>query len=207
MKFDIHVHSMYSHDSIEKPTNIIKKAKRIGLDGIVITEHNSFEVSAPWEEYKDTNLVILRGAEYKTREGHVLIYGINSDQHIPEKGKELSELIEISNKEGWALVAPHPFKSYGSGDDNLKETLQTHYSAFSAVEVNSRCSEEDNIKAIKFAREMGLPLVGGSDAHFASRVGRTHTEFSVEIKTIQDLVQAIKESYCTYHAIEQSPQN
>jgi predicted metal-dependent phosphoesterase TrpH len=74
MKFDIHVHSMYSHDSIEKPIKIINKAKKIGLDGIVITEHNSFEASAPWEQYKDTGLVVLRGTEYKTREGHVLVY-------------------------------------------------------------------------------------------------------------------------------------
>ena len=85
MRLDLHVHSTYSHDSRARPEEIIRKAAKVGLDGVVITEHHSHEASEPWDDVDAGDLLVLRGAEYKTREGHLLIYGITSDRHIADK--------------------------------------------------------------------------------------------------------------------------
>lgn len=201
MKFDLHIHSMYSHDSDAKPVSILKKAKKNSLDGIVITEHNSYEVSAPWDDIFDPFLIILRGVEYKTREGHLLIYGIKSDRYIEEKGKPLKEIAEIAAGEGWALVAAHPFKEEDEqeAEDAMGQNVFKYADLLDALEVNSRCSQQQNEKAIQAAGELGKNVAGGSDAHFASRVGRVYTEFSGEVRTMDDLVYQLKNRQYTYN--------
>lgn len=194
MKFDLHIHSMFSFDSQEKPDTIIKKACKLGLDGIVITEHNSFEVSAPWDDYRRDNLVILRAAEYKTREGHVLIYGITSDKYIRREKMPLAELTGIAGGEGWVLVAPHPFQQY----DHCLGELVCSCPELAALEINSRCTLEENERTYLQARDLNLKLTGGSDAHFAARTGRVYTEFDDEIQTMEDLVESLKAGNYTY---------
>jgi len=167
MKIDLHVHSKYSHDCLTEPIDIIKKAKKQGLNGFVITEHNSYEVSSPWDNLKrDDGLIILRGVEYKTKEGHVLIYGIDSDQYIPDKRIPISNIIKLAKEHDWALVAPHPFNRLGDGEDSLGDVLYDVYDYFDAIEINSKCDDDENDRATSFANEFNIPLVGGSDAHF-----------------------------------------
>jgi len=189
VKFDIHVHSMYSHDSISQPKEIIAKAKRLGLDGVIITEHNSYDASEPWEKIGDSDLLILRGVEYKTREGHVLIYGIKSDEYIPTKKIPLSVIAGIAEQKDWALVAAHPFKGY---DDSIGDMLHEYHQHFAALEYNSKCDVEQNGRMLEFAREHNIPVVGGSDAHYASRVGRAYTTIAGEVSNMKDFVRLLK---------------
>lgn len=41
MRFDLHIHSGYSFDSLLDPKRIIKKAIKKNLNGIAITDHNT----------------------------------------------------------------------------------------------------------------------------------------------------------------------
>jgi len=41
MKYDLHIHSKYSHDSLLSPDNILKVARKRGLGGIAVTDHNT----------------------------------------------------------------------------------------------------------------------------------------------------------------------
>ena len=43
MLVDMHIHSNYSFDSKIKLSDLLKHLKEIGLDGIVITDHDSIE--------------------------------------------------------------------------------------------------------------------------------------------------------------------
>ena len=122
----------------------------------MITEHHSLEASEPWQDVDAGDLLVLRGVEYKTREGHLLIYGLTSDRHIAEKYKPLTEMARIAAGEGWALVAPHPFK--GSEDDLGTAVMDTP--GLHALELNSRCTDHQNQLAVDTAREFGLPLTG-----------------------------------------------
>lgn len=201
MKLDLHVHSMFSHDCDQAPDVIIRKARRRGLDGLVVTEHNSFEASAPWDEHRDCGLLVLRGVEYSSASGHVLIYGIDSDRHLPEKRRPLREVGEIAEAEGWVLVAAHPFKS---GDDSLGASL-LDVDAIRIVEINPRCSEAENDAALALAGAHGFNTVGGSDAHFASRVGRVYTEFAAELHSMGELTEQLRSGVYRYRGSQPEP--
>ena len=192
MKLDLHVHSMFSYDSGSSPRMILDKLRRLGLDGAVITEHNSYAASAEWDKEKAGDRVILRGAEYNTREGHLLIYGIDSDEYIAVTHKPLVEMIRIAEGEGWVLAAAHPFK--GAATDLGSAVYEIP--GLHAIELNSYCSDEENQEAIEAAQELGLTLIGGSDAHVDSRVGRFHTIFDKAIGNIEQLKAEIQNGRC-----------
>ena len=141
--WDLHVHSMFSPDCMQEPAGILKKAARLRLDGIVITEHDSFEASAPWDELETGDVLVLRAVEYRTAEGHLLIYGPDTDRHFQRERIPLAEMIHIATGEGWALVAPHPFK--GASRDlgpAIYDTPGIH-----AVELNSRAMKNPEYRA------------------------------------------------------------
>ena len=49
MKFDLHVHSKYSSDGVLDPENIVRIARKRGLAGIAVTDHNTIRggIEAP----------------------------------------------------------------------------------------------------------------------------------------------------------------
>src|SRR5258707_5682699 len=78
-KFDHHLHtSRHSPDSIINPLVLIERARAVGLDGVVITEHDY-----QWQpdELADLSaradgLKVFSRAELSAREGHFLVYGL-----------------------------------------------------------------------------------------------------------------------------------
>ena len=52
-KFDMHVHSKFSFDNDADPEEMILAAVERGLDGIVFTEHDTYEGSEPVELLKE----------------------------------------------------------------------------------------------------------------------------------------------------------
>src|SRR5262245_54854573 len=97
MRIDHHLHTArHSHDSSIDPDELIGQAQRIGLGGVVITEHDY-----QWEpdELADlaaqaTPLLVVSGVEISALEGHFLVYGLPSlDDVFP--GIALAELLPI----------------------------------------------------------------------------------------------------------------
>ncbi|MDK2892816.1 PHP domain-containing protein [Methanohalophilus sp.] len=86
------------------------------------------------------------------------------------------------------MIIPHPFKrtSHGIG---YVEGLD-----IDAVEVfNSRClTSYANKRAKMVADRLGIPQVGGSDAHEPGMVGRSYTEIDASEKTVEAVLSAIK---------------
>src|SRR5436190_23938539 len=81
MKFDLHMHTRrYSPDSEIDPFELVKRAKEIGLDGIVITEHDRLWPEAELEELRRAapGLVVLGGVEVSGRNGDMLCYGVTN---------------------------------------------------------------------------------------------------------------------------------
>ena len=78
MIIDIHTHTYpTSDDSTLTPEELIAKAKRIGLDGVCITDHDRFwdpkDIHALSREH---DYLVLPGCEVTTEEGHLLVYGL-----------------------------------------------------------------------------------------------------------------------------------
>ena len=78
MLIDIHTHTYpMSDDSLLTPEKLISEAKRIGLDGVCITDHDRFWDPADIIKLgKDNDFLTIPGCEVTTEEGHVLVYGL-----------------------------------------------------------------------------------------------------------------------------------
>ncbi|MCW4020866.1 MAG: PHP domain-containing protein, partial [Candidatus Bathyarchaeota archaeon] len=74
-KIDLHVHTCYSGDCTTTLEEVISYARKRGLDGVAITDHDTISGAMRLLERKDTDLLIIPGIEVSTDQGHVL--GIN----------------------------------------------------------------------------------------------------------------------------------
>ena len=174
-KVDLHVHSKYSGDNDADPEETVLRAIEYGLDGIVFTEHYSYEASEPVEVLKEkyaNKILILRGVEFSTNEGHCLIYGVNTDRlsmkHAPAK-----DVVRIVSEAGGAVVPSHPYRSVNSLGDLLWSVGE-----ICALEGYNGCNMHSyNIKAVEAAELLRLPYTGGSDAHAPREVGSCYTAF------------------------------
>ena len=96
-----HIHTDASHDGLTQPSHLRKIAQEIGLQFLVVTDHN---VSANIEGH--SNLTILNYPELSTPFGHVVGFGLESSLS-PELRKEPWVLDEIKSRGGKAILA-HP---------------------------------------------------------------------------------------------------
>ena len=83
MKIDPHIHSVYSGDSDSKPKDILKQAKKVGLDAIAISDHNTIKGSKiAIEESKNMDILVVPSIEISSYSGHIL--GIGVTEEIPK---------------------------------------------------------------------------------------------------------------------------
>ena len=112
MKIDHHIHtSRHSPDSSIDPFRLVERASSIGLDAVVITEHDYQWQPDELAELaaRAGSLRVLSGAEISAREGHFLVYGLPSLEDVPP-GIQVKDLIEVVRRHGAAIVAAHPFR-------------------------------------------------------------------------------------------------
>ncbi|MCG2717557.1 MAG: PHP domain-containing protein, partial [Nanoarchaeota archaeon] len=143
MKIDMHVHSMYSHDSRMKPEEAINRGIELGLDGICFTEHHSYLNSGLIEGIDSKNIKVFRGAEIATDIGHILVYGVEDDswnfwEGIEGSFMEAQKVIDAVNGIGGVCILAHPFRK----DPNVDSISKLN--GLVALEVfNGKNSEEE----------------------------------------------------------------
>jgi len=92
VKVDMHVHSEASYDGKEPVDLILEHAEDIGLDAVVITDHDEIETSLEAAELADDyGLIGIPGVEVSTKAGHLLAIGV---EEKPEKKKPIRETIK-----------------------------------------------------------------------------------------------------------------
>ncbi len=163
MRVDMHMHSIYSADGEVPVKDILKRAKKIGLGAIAITDHN--EIKGALEARKLGIIPVIRGIEISSTSGHILAYGV--DCKIP-RDLSIEETIEKVHDCGGIAVAAHPYRYWsGIGEKNARSYK------FDAIEAfNGRCKESSNIKARRLVEEINKPFTAGSDAHFIEEIGK-----------------------------------
>lgn len=203
MTIDLHIHTFpASPCSSASVDQLIKEAKRIGLDGICLTDHNYLWDPAHVEDLrKKHGFLILRGNEITTDQGDMIVFGLEMDIHGIVKLEELRK--EALNAGGFIIVA-HPFRgflTFGIGQLGLtpeKAMERPLFKLVDAVEVlNGKVTEKENSFASKIATGLNLPATGGSDAHEISEVGLYATQFPVVIKDEKGLIEALKKGTYT----------
>jgi predicted metal-dependent phosphoesterase TrpH len=191
MKFDHHLHTArHSPDSEIDPLKMVAHARAIGLDGLVITEHDYQWKAGELAELAQiaAPLLVFSGVEVSAREGHFLVYGLPSLDEV-SPGISVGELLKVVRKHDAAIVAAHPFR----WDQPFDAIVAQHGPVFDAVELVSNNVTPDTrakTEALLSAHPMGT--TGSSDAHELDKLGCYFTEFAATIETMADFVKALR---------------
>ncbi len=166
---EFHCHTHASKDSLTRPVDLIRAARRKGIDRVVITDHNSI-AGAREAQAIDPELVIV-GEEVMTTKGEILAAFVQEE--IPASLSP-QETIARLKEQGAFISVSHPFDELRAGgwkEPDLLEILPL----VDAIEVyNSRCMlPRFNRQAEAFSRRHNLAVTVGSDAHAAFEVGRS----------------------------------
>jgi predicted metal-dependent phosphoesterase TrpH len=195
---DLHVHTApASPCSVARVDDVILEAKRIGLDGICLTDHNYVWGKTVVDQLaRHHDFLILRGNEITTDQGDMLVFGLGKEVQGIIK---LDELRSLVSEAGGFIIAAHPFRGFllfGSGQLGLTPEKAMERPLFKQVDgievLNSKVTEEENHFASEVARGMGLGGTGGSDAHQVSEVGLCATRFFSKITSEKDLIDALR---------------
>lgn len=206
---DLHSHSTDASDDAGGTVEgylkwIVARRKRgFQVDGIVLTEHRSFDPELDYEELAERyNVVVLRGAELETDVGHVLVYGIG-----PQLAQEFDfanialpyqELFRRVRELGGFAVGAHAGRArIGLAEHAANGAPLDHIEAIE--QLNGGSSDTENERGLKLAEQHGLHCVGGSDAHYVSAIGRCLTAFARPVRSVEQLVEALSEG--DYYAV------
>ncbi|MDO8491539.1 MAG: PHP-associated domain-containing protein [Dehalococcoidia bacterium] len=204
MIVDLHVHTSWGgYDSALSPREAIEEAKKINLDGICLTEHNT-----SWDRLKldelgnGSGLALLRGIEVDTELGHILAYGF--DRYVAGIYRS-ADLRQEADKVGGFLVAAHPFRrlfgspgyawgGFGEGKFTLEEAIkQPIFQVTDEIEVlNGGCTTRENMCSFQVARALGKKGVGGSDAHSNRGLGKFTTVLESRVTSDHELVEELR---------------
>jgi predicted metal-dependent phosphoesterase TrpH len=181
LNIDFHVHTCYSRDSSITLKQVISFAKKKGLDGVAITDHNTIKGAL---KLKTRDIIVIPGIEVSTADGHLL--GINITTPIAKK-LGIEETIEIIHENGGIAIAPHPFSFY-------KSPPSRSVSNYDAIEVMNASSIPFSILthfSKQFANDLDLPQTGGSDSHYAPEIGLAYSVVD-SCSDVDEIVSAIK---------------
>jgi predicted metal-dependent phosphoesterase TrpH len=191
MKIDHHLHtSRHSPDSLIDPTELVQYAREIGLDALVITEHDY-----QWQHDELAELAALAaplhvfsGAEISAFEGHFLVYGLPNLDEVPP-GITVAELVQVVRQHDAAVVAAHPFR----WDQPFHAIVAELGPVFDALElVSNNVSWETRSRTEALLRRHVMGATGSSDAHGLDDVGCYFTEFDPPIDSMADFVAAVR---------------
>jgi predicted metal-dependent phosphoesterase TrpH len=195
MKFDLHMHTTrYSLDSQMDVLVMLRRAREVGLDGVVITEHDWLWTEPELEVLRALapDLVVLAGIEVTARQGHFLVYGVHNPFAVP-RGIGVAELCHEVHRQGGGVVAAHPFR-WGQP---FREILEREQADLDGLELmTNNMDAECRHQAAEVQRSHDLAGLGSSDAHSEDVLGICYTEFSGSIRRMSDLVQAIRARRC-----------
>lgn len=202
MKFDLHIHSKYSYDSLLRPDTIIRIAKKKGLDGVAVTDHNTIKGGVEASKVnKDDDFVVIVGSEIKTEYGDVI--GLFLTNEI--RSRAFADVVgEIRDQDGLTVLA-HPFRK----GIVFPRDLLGHVDLIEGF--NARSPKNLNQKAIELARDCRIPVTAGSDAHLGFEIGmgravtRTLTREGGEVRCVlengETRIEGKESSYYLVHGL------
>lgn len=206
MILDLHLHtSWHSSDSNLSPLDLIQEARRLGLNGVVVTEHDY-----GWDRLRARELaeahefVFLRGMEVSTDLGHILVYGLEEYVSGIQRAEKLRQVVDDA---GGIMIAAHPFRraftaDFRHGKEPMPQNLiaaaqRPIFDLLDGIEVcNGGSADRENKLAMEVCAVRGLAATGGSDAHSELGIGCYATQFDDPIRTEADVIAALKQRRC-----------
>ena len=198
---DMHLHTTRgASDSMLDPDDLITEARRVGLTGVNITEHDRM-----WESWdlspfrkKHEGVFVSNGMEVSTDMGHILAIGLKG---YASGIRRLEKLRELADEQGAFLVVAHPFRHFfdpvhfkreGKEPFNLTPEEASKLPVFQLVhgiEVLNGCNTpRENYFALQVAKTLGKPGTGGSDAHSTQGIGYFAAVFEEDIESPEHML-------------------
>jgi len=185
LKIDLHLHTHYSRDSKTTLGEVIHYAKKRGLDGVAVTDHDTVQGARRLAQQKD--LLIIPGMEVSSLHGHIL--GLNITEPVQPK-KSITETVEKIRQLGGIAVIAHPAVAIKSG---LGSRI-TSASSIDAVEVINASAFPFFLSTYlgrRLARRLALPQTAGSDSHFPEEIGSAYTFVDADSNQ-DDIMEALR---------------
>jgi predicted metal-dependent phosphoesterase TrpH len=175
MLVDLHVHtSRYSACGRATPEEMMRQAVDVGLDGVVLTEHNLVwpddEIDALRAQFP--RLTIWQGVEITSAEGDdYLLYGLTSaaehaDEPHLKHGTEGERLVQRAHELGLVVVLAHPYRYRDEAPAFLAREPVDGIEIMSANILNYAHG-----RAVALAEELGAFVVATSDGHNTKALG------------------------------------
>ena len=182
------MHTCYSYDATSSLREVIVYAKKSGLDGIAITDHDTLKgAKRALKLASRMGFMVISGIEVTTLQGHVL--GLNITTSIPQD-LSLVETVEKIHEAGGIAIAAHPLVFIKS---HIKQRIASA-SNFDGVEVINSSAFPFFLStrlSRALAERLNLPQTAGSDAHHASEIGTAYTLVKAD-SDIEEIIEAIR---------------
>ena len=161
-----------------EPAAVYEKLKRLGMDLVTVTDHDSIDAAEALRHHPDFFL----SQEVTCRmpsgnELHIGVYNITERQHISLQrlASDLPALLAYLHEQSLFFSANHIFSGLTGRRD--QSDFEWFEAAFPAFETRNGCMlQKANESARQLAESTGKVGIGGSDAHTVSSAGTCWTE-------------------------------
>ncbi len=170
-RVEFHCHTCYSPDCLVKPKALVRHARDLGLDKVVVTDHNTIRGALAAKEI-DPDLIIV-GEEVLTTAGEFIAFFVREE--VP-KGLPPEEALARLRDQGAVVAISHPLDTMRGSAMGRENTLR-FIDKIDALEVFNARNHHAwmNAEAERLAQEHNLGRFGGSDAHSLWELGRVVT--------------------------------
>ncbi len=219
-RYELHLHTkIASACGLAEPADYIPFYKQRGFQGICVTDHfyhgnTAIDRHLPWREfvtqfcrgYYETKAAatpdfdVFFGWEHHFGRGKTdeyLIFGLSPEwllEHEEIRDMPRHEFFPLVRAEGGFSIQAHPYRERDYiRDIVLAGDLVDAIEVYNAGNENITCR-----RALELARNLNLPMVGGSDIHGTKNEAFEVSGISIpyRAKTIEDIIKAIRNREC-----------
>ena len=190
-KADLHIHTKASDGTFTPYEMLAYVSAETDIAVLAVTDHDEIDgaLEAAALAGQFPGVEVIPGIEVSTFDGHLI--GLWVEESFPVLRSAEWTIDAIREQEG-LIVVPHPMSwlTLSFMPHTFKRLARKGY-RFDAIEVMnaSPAGKMSYEKALVIQQRLGLPQVGGSDAHILEGIGKAHTLFPGE--TAADVRQAL----------------
>src|SRR2546425_10558453 len=199
---DMHVHTVRgAADSSLTPDQLIEEARRIGLTGVNISEHDRVWEPHLLDEFRErSGLFVSRGMEVSTDMGHMIVIGL--DRYVAGIRRAV-ELRRVLDDVGGFMIVAHPFRHFFDPIhfrrdgrppfEMTPEEAAERMAVFKLVDeievANGGATPREKPCALKGTKEVGERGIGAGGCHLTEGGGDYVTVFEDELRDPEDMLE------------------
>ena len=170
-----HIHTNFSHDSINNPKKVVDYLFLNNVSAAIITDHDSIEGAVIAQNYAlkkyGDKFEVIVGEEVSTEFGDIIVFPLI----YPIKTQDIKQVIFEAKKQNAYLCLPHPYDHHNLF--SIHTPIITESIDFVEI-INSRVNKNKNEFAIKYASYFKKKIIVGVDGHLMSELLNNYNMFN-----------------------------